>query len=167
MKTITLKLTFTLLISVFLFSCAADEDGLYTENAIELEDISLAYTAMEFEITSLINEHRASVGLSSLQTVNLVSKEAIDHTNYMINKGAVSHDNFSSRHQNLVQKVAAKKVGENVAYGYSSAEAVVNAWIKSEGHRENIENENFTAFGISTKQDSEGRNYFTQIFIKR
>ena len=167
MKTITLKLTFALLISAFLFSCTTDEDGLYSENAIELEDISLSYTTMEFEISSLINEHRTSIGVSPLQIVNLVSKEAIDHTDYMITEGEVSHDNFSSRHQNLVNKVSATKVGENVAYGYSTAQAVVNAWIKSEGHRDNIENESYTSFGISTKQDSEGRNYFTQIFIKR
>lgn len=167
MKKITLKLTFALLLSAFLFSCATDEDGLYMDNAIEIEDISLSYTSMEFEILSLINEHRVSKGIPPLNTVNLVSKEAIDHTDYMIGEGTVSHDNFSSRHQNLVAKVAAKKVGENVAYGYSSAQAVVNAWIKSEGHRNNIENESFTAFGISTKQDSEGRNYFTHIFIKR
>lgn len=167
MKTITLKLTFALLISALLFSCTTDEDGLYSENTIELKDISLSYTAMEFEILSLINDHRVSIGISPLTTVNLVSKEAIGHTDYMINEGLVSHDNFSRRHQNLVNIVAAKKVGENVAYGYSTAQAVVNAWIKSEGHRDNIENESFTSFGISTKQDADGRNYFTHIFVKR
>ncbi len=167
MKTITLKILFTLLISVLLFSCSTDEDGIYTNNNIELQDISLNYTTMEYEILSLVNEHRSSKGLAPLKTINLVSKEAINHTNYMINLGEVNHDNFDSRYQKLVKNVSATKVAENVAYGYSSAQAVVNAWIKSDSHRRNIENNQFTDFGISTKQDANGRNYFTHIFIKR
>ena len=167
MKTITLKLLFVLSISVLLFSCSTDEDGIYTSSDIELQDISLTYSTMEYEILGLVNEYRTSKGLSKLQTLNLVSKEAIDHTDYMIDLGEVSHDNFSSRYTKLVNAASAKTVAENVAYGYGSAQAVVNAWIKSDGHRRNIENEQFTDFGISTKQDANGRNYFTHIFIKR
>lgn len=167
MKTITLKLLFVLTISVLLFSCSSDDDGIYSDNEISFQDISLNYSTMEFEILSLVNKHRDSIGLKTLKTLNLVSKEAIGHTTYMISKGEASHDNFSTRHQKLVSSVSAQKVGENVAYGYRTAEAVVNAWIKSDGHRRNIENIDFTDFGISTKQDDEGRNYFTQMFVKR
>ncbi|OIQ37220.1 MAG: hypothetical protein BM563_09220 [Bacteroidetes bacterium MedPE-SWsnd-G1] len=168
MKTITLRLLLILSLTFSFYSCTSDEDGIYLdETSSKFNDINLSYTQMEFEILNLVNEHRKSVGLNPLNTINLVSKEAISHTDYMISVGTVSHDNFSDRHQKLVKGVAAKKVGENVAYGYRSAKAVVNAWINSDGHRMNIENENFTDFGISTKQDAEGRNYFTHIFIKR
>lgn len=167
MKTITLKILFTLLISAYLFSCSTDEDGIYTNNEIVLQDISLTYTTMEYEILGLVNEYRNSKGLETLKIINLISKEAIGHTNYMINLGEVNHDNFDSRHLKLVKNVSATKVAENVAYGYNSAQAVVNAWIKSDGHRRNIENDQFTDFGISTKQDANGRNYFTHIFVKR
>lgn len=122
---------------------------------------------MEYQILSLVNEHRSSLGLESLKTLNLVSNEAIGHTDYMIDLGQVSHDNFDSRYQKLVKSVSATKMAENVAYGFGSAEAVVNAWIKSDGHRRNIESDQFTDFGISTKQDENGRNYFTHIFVKR
>jgi uncharacterized protein YkwD len=167
MKPTILNLVFTLIISIFLFSCASDEDGIYSDSDVSFHDISLNYTSMEFEIINLINKHRDSVGLTTLKTLNLISKEAIAHTTYMISEGEPSHDNFSLRHQKLVVSVSAKKVGENVAYGYHTAKAVVRAWIKSDGHRRNIENNEYTDFGISTKQDTEGRNYFTQIFIKR
>lgn len=166
MKTITLKLLFVLSISLLLYSCSSDEDGIYTTNKTEFQDISLSYTPMEFEILSLINEHRNSIGLSTLNTINLISQQAINHTSYMIDEGIVSHDNFDSRYQKLVQKIAAKNVGENVAYGFRSAEAVVSSWLNSEGHRRVIESSIFTNFGISTKQDSNGRNYFTHIFVK-
>lgn len=167
MKTTTLKLLFVLIIGTFLFSCTSDEDGIYNVDSAVIEDITISYTPMEFEILNLVNDYRVSVGLQSLHILNLISNEAISHTDYMIDSGEISHDNFSTRYSNLVNTVAAKKVGENVAYGYGSAEAVVNAWIKSDGHRKNIENELYTDFGISTKKDVSGRNYFTHIFIKR
>lgn len=167
MKTFTLKFLFTLAIGVLLFSCSSDEDGIYSDSDVSFQDISLNYSSIEYEILQLINNHRDSIGLAPLRTLNLASKEAIGHTDYMINLGEVNHDNFSTRNQKLVSSVSALKVGENVAYGYRSAEAVVNAWIKSSGHRKNIENTEYTDFGISTKQDDEGRNYFTHIFVKR
>ena len=66
----------------------------------------------------------------------------------------------------MVDNVSATKVSENVAYAFSSAESVVNAWLNSDGHRENIEGD-FTDFDISAEQNEEGRWYFTNIFIKR
>ena len=165
MKTITLKLTCAILLSVFLYSCANDEDGFYEEAVIEEVDVS--YSVIEYQIISLVNQHREEMGLNPLNIINLVSLEAEDHTNYMIGAGQPSHDNFALRHKNLVTKAQAKAVAENVAYGFSTAEAVVNAWIKSPGHKANIENASFTDLGISTKKNEEGRNYFTNIFIHR
>jgi len=162
-----LNLFLILTLNLSFLSCASDEDGIYIRDNMGFQDISLSYTTMEYEILDLVNDYRISLGLSNLNTINLISEQAIEHTTYMINKGEASHDNFSSRHQILTQIIAAKTVGENVAYGYISAESVVNAWIKSEGHRRNIENKEYTDFGISTKQDENGRYYFTHIFIKR
>lgn len=166
MKTITLKLGYTILLSVFLISCSQDDDMIMDE-ASKFTDVQVTYSPIEYQILNLLNEHRENVGLPVLGIVNVISKEAEGHTDYMIQAGKPSHDNFSLRHKSLVEKVSATKVGENVAYGYSTAEAVVKAWVKSSGHRQNLENENYTHFGISTKQNDEGRNYFTNIFISR
>ena len=46
--------------------------------------------------------------------------------------------------------------------GYSTPEAVVNAWMHSEGHRANILSANFTTLGVGYVAD--GR-YWTQWFI--
>ena len=166
MKAITLKLTYAILLSVFLISCSSDDDGLYDETS-KLVDVSVSYTVLEYQIFSLVNDHRVEIGLNPLGIINVISNEAEGHTDYMIGVGEPSHDNFDVRYSNLVKKVEAKSVGENIAYGFSSAEAVVKAWLNSPGHRRNIENVNYTDFGISTKQNNEGRNYFTHIFIKR
>jgi|TARA_B110000967_G_C18790343_1_gene512978 uncharacterized protein YkwD len=166
MKNITQKILILTLVSTFLFSCSND-DSEEMNLSQRSNDITVTYSEMENEIISIINTYRADKGLSKLNTYNIVSGEAQSHTEYMVETGEVNHANFGVRHQNLVAFASAKSVAENVAYGYSSAQAVVNAWINSEGHRKNIENGDFTDFGISTESNSEGRNYFTNIFIKR
>jgi len=166
MKKFTPKILILILVSSFLISCSSSDDIDETSLA-EKNDISLTYTPIENEIINLINEYRTSKGLTKLNTFNIVSNEAITHTNYMVETGEVSHANFGVRYQHLVTYADAKSAAENVAYGYSTAQAVVNAWINSEGHRHNIENASFTDFGISTKSNAEGKFYFTNIFIKR
>lgn len=51
--------------------------------------------------------------------------------------------------------------GENIAFGYSAEEAVVEAWLKSDGHCKNIMNSSFTEMGVG-KADT----YWTQVFAK-
>ncbi len=168
MKKITLKLLVSLLISTLLFSCSSEDDGIFIgSETSEVKDIPLTYTAFEYEVLGLVNNYRETQGLSSLSTLNLVSKEAESHTNYMIEKGEINHHNFGSRSQNLIQNASAILVAENVAYGFATAQGVVDAWLKSDSHRKNIENSSFTDFGISTEKDEKGNYYYTHIFIKR
>jgi len=169
MKTQALKLVSLFLISTFLFSCAKEDDGIYfnpSSEVVTLNKVS-TYSTIETEILNLVNEHRKNMGLSELVTLNIVSSVAKGHTDYMVETGTVNHDNFSQRAQTLMDNANAKSVGENVAYGFSSAQGVLNGWLNSDEHRKILENPAYTHFGISTEANSEGRNYFTQIFIKQ
>lgn len=167
MKTLTPYLVSLILLSSVLFSCSKEDDGIYfSENVEVVNTTNVTYSAMETEILNLINEHRTSIGLNSLKTLNLISGVADGHTNYMIKVNAVNHDNFSQRSQTLIDEANAKSVGENVAYGFNTAQGVVNGWLNSESHRKIIENPGYTHFGISTNSNKENKNYFTQIFIK-
>jgi uncharacterized protein YkwD len=105
--------------------------------------------------------------MKALNSLDIVSGVADGHTNYMIEVGQINHDNFGERAQVLMKNAKAKTVAENVAYGYSTAQGALNGWLNSDAHRKVIENPNFTHFGISTKSDNNGRNYFTQIFINK
>jgi uncharacterized protein YkwD len=84
----------------------------------------------------------------------------------MIDKNTISHDNFYQRKEILEQNAEAIEVSENVAYGFSSPESLVNAWINSPSHRETLEGD-FTEFDISAEQNENGKWYYTNIFIKR
>lgn len=161
-------LSFLLLCTV-LISCSPNEDNLdlYEKSTNEIVSTSVEYSDIELEILDLVNNYRVGENLSKLQTLNIISNVANQHTNYMIETGEVSHANFNLRAENLIINADAKTVSENVAYGYNSAQAVFNGWINSESHKKIIDNPKFTHFGISTDSDNQGRNYFTHIFIEK
>lgn len=167
MKTTTLNLLTIIFCCTVLFSCSSEDDGIYFDETSETYDVnSVTYCELETEILDLVNAHRESIGLKTLSTLTIVSGVADGHTNYMIESGKISHDNFAERAQELMNNANAKSVGENVAYGYTTAESVVNGWLNSDSHREVIETASYTHFGISTNTNSEGRNFFTQMFVK-
>ena len=56
--------------------------------------------------------------------------------------------------------IAYRSAGENIAKGYTSAEAVVNAWMASPSHKANILSSNYTSMGIGYVD-----GYWTQWFI--
>jgi uncharacterized protein YkwD len=50
-------------------------------------------------------------------------------------------------------------IGENLALGYRSSQSVVNGWMNSPGHRENILTSGFDEVGIALVNDSPRRGY--------
>lgn len=151
----------------FIVSCTAEEDITKTEIA-ESQPIVLhyEYSDLELETINLINDYRNSIGLNTLEIINHLSYKSEQHDNYMIANNVVNHNDFESRSNNIMKVFGAKNVSENIAYNYNSAKGAFDAWIKSEGHRQNIEGD-FTHFGISIRVNPiNGRKYYTNIFAK-
>ncbi len=146
-------------------SCSTDSAAEDQINSIEVP-VAPQAKQIEIEIMELINAYRINQGLNPLNEHSTVKAVAYTHTDYMVEVNNVSHDNFFQRKQSLQINANANIVSENVAYGFSSAESVVNAWLNSPSHRENIEGD-FTDFDISAEKNNEGKWYFTNIFIKR
>ncbi|MFK5958446.1 MAG: CAP domain-containing protein [Lutibacter sp.] len=167
MKSFTLKPLVLILFMFVFFSCSKEDDGIYFNETNEVVNTNVNYSNIEIEILDLVNDYRQSMGLNTLETLNIISGVADGHTNYMVETGQVSHDNFSQRAEILINNAGAKTVGENVAYGFNTAQGVLNGWLNSEEHKKIIENPSYTHFGISTESNNEGRKYFTQIFIKK
>ncbi|WP_298237984.1 CAP domain-containing protein [uncultured Algibacter sp.] len=159
------KLPLLALFTILTYSCSTDSVDDQVEAITENLVVPTAKT-IEIEILELINNHRLSEGLNPLNALPVVKSVAYTHTDYMVDNAVVSHDNFYTRSSYLKNNAGAKIVSENVAYGYTSAQSVVNAWIRSEGHKANIEGD-FTNFEISAEQNSEGKWYYTNIFIKK
>ncbi|MCH9661599.1 MAG: CAP domain-containing protein [Bacteroidetes bacterium] len=153
---------------VTLTSCSKEE-AITPEEANFSIDINLAKETdwlMANEILSLVNEHRSGMGLETVQSdQQYASAYAVDHTQHMIDMSQINHDNFSERSRALKNRGAAS-VGENVASGYTSAEAVVNAWLNSPSHRSVLEG-NYTHSGFGVMQNAQGTYYYTQLFYRK
>ncbi|MBJ7882740.1 CAP domain-containing protein [Gelidibacter salicanalis] len=152
------------LMTLFTMSCSSEDIEEQKLDASTL--ITPATKTIEIGILELINAHRIGMDLQPLHNLSVIKSVAFTHTDYMISLNQVNHDNFYQRKASLVNTVAAVRVAENIAYSYTSAETVVNAWLNSPGHRATIEGD-FTDFDISAEKNSEGKWYFTNIFIKR
>ena len=87
------------------------------------------------------------------------------HTDHMIAKGRINHDDFSARASSIGEAVQAESVAENVAKDYDSAQKAFEGWLKSASHKKTMEGD-FTDTAVSVKKDSLGILYFTQIFFK-
>ncbi len=154
MKTSLIKYFCVFIILSIAFSCSDDDGTPPDEN-----------TSITEEILILVNEYRATKGLSPLTSNQTADELAADHTRYMISQGQISHDDFSARGDVLKEKENSKGMAENVASFYPDAKSVVDAWISSDGHRNNIEG-NYTHTGISAIKDENGKYYYTQLFYR-
>ena len=120
---------------------------------------------VEQELLGIVNDHRNDLGYSSLLFSKIAYDYANSHTDYMIAKGSLSHDNFSSRASSISSEVNAEYVAENVAKDYPDAITAYQKWLESPNHRKTMEGE-FTHTAVSVKKDASGKFYFTQLFYR-
>lgn len=126
-------------------------------------------SAIARQTHDLINNYRASQGLSALSYNNTIADVALQHSRNMA-AGAVafSHDGFNDRMSTIANSLKMTSGAENVAYnqGYENPAAVaVEGWIQSPGHHSNIVGD-FNVTGIGVAVNDKNEFYFTQIFVK-
>ena len=166
MKTNVIRAIVPMAFLFTLISCSSNETEEVTSPKPALIE-NYDYNEQELKLADLINEHRVSLGLNPLQLINHVSYKSEEHNLYMIARRVVNHDLFAQRSENIIEVLGAVKVNENVAYNFVSSGSALNAWLNSPGHKANIEG-NFTHFGISIREDeTTGKKYYTNIFIKK
>jgi uncharacterized protein YkwD len=153
------------LLSISLVSCSKEEMASDQNDTVPA-NVTYNYSQEELELINIINNYRVSKGLTSLAKVDYISVKSEEHDNYMISKGGISHDYFQDRYEALVSKLGAVNVSENLAYNYSTPQGVFNAWLNSAGHKANIEGD-FTHFGIAIRTNSEGKKFYTNLFMKK
>jgi uncharacterized YkwD family protein len=126
---------------------------------------SSAVSAFEQQVVELTNQERAKNGLPALKLDVELSKVARDKSKDMQSKNYFSHTSPTYGSPFDMMKaygISYKAAGENIAMGQRSPQEVVQAWMNSQGHRENIMNPNFTHIGVGHVATG---NYWTQMFI--
>jgi uncharacterized protein YkwD len=124
----------------------------------------------ELNIHKLVNEKRKLEGLVPLELNEFISGLAREHSNQQswlnkpLQKGlGINHEGFDERAEKIFSTLGASIVGENIAIGYYSSASVVEAWMNSPEHKENILNPKFRRTGIGSTGFFENSIY-TQIF---
>tara|TARA_R110002050_G_scaffold143303_6_gene268473 strand:+ start:658 stop:1131 length:474 start_codon:yes stop_codon:yes gene_type:complete len=157
-----MRLLYAVPVFLLLFLNSCTSDSLEDTTIVEAENV----ITIEQDLLDIVNEHRLTLNTNTLVFSNIAYKYANIHTDYMIAKGSISHDNFSSRATNINSEVEVKMVAENVAKDYVSAIDAFEGWYTSSSHKKTMEGD-FTHTGISVKKDKQGNYYFTQLFYKQ
>ncbi|EUC40988.1 hypothetical protein COCMIDRAFT_9246 [Bipolaris oryzae ATCC 44560] len=129
------------------------------------DDVVLS--SIQDEVVHLVNNHRVANGCSRLATVSHLANAAQGHSNDMASRGYFSHTTpegvpFTNRILNAGYKF--RSAAENIAKGQTSAADVVEAWMKSPGHRANILDCALQHTGVGAATGSDGSWYWTQDF---
>ncbi len=132
------------------------------------------YATDESWIFNLINSERRKKHLSELVWNEDLSKIAQNYSKTMARGNFFSHYDLSGA--NLGNRVRGahirgwRKAGENLFYseGIKNFQSfAVKNWMKSDGHRQNILDKDWTQTGIGIARDDNNRIFVTQIFIQR
>lgn len=131
---------------------------------LSAEEQSLIARNKEKQIVDITNIFREFYGKRSLQISESVQTVAFLHSEDMARNDYFSHESKSGKtlaDRLSEQNISFKLAGENIAFNYIDALAVVVGWLNSEGHRESLLNDEFTHIGVGVY-----KSHYTQNFIK-
>ena len=126
-------------------------------------------STLQSQVVSLSNSQRVKAGCKALRVNADLLRAARGHSRYMATTRRFSHT--GARNSTFVAR--ARSAGytaarsENIAYGYRSAAEVVNAWMKSPGHRRNLLDCGAKTFAVGVVYAANGNPYYTQDFGSR
>jgi uncharacterized protein YkwD len=104
------------------------------------------------QIVAEMNRERAAQGLKPLQLNEKLNLAASDRIKDMFKKRYFDHvapdglDPFTWVEQRGYEY---RSIGENIAIGYQTAAAIVDGWMTSPGHRQNILEKKYEEVGIA------------------
>ena len=141
-----------------------EPDG-YEWTPPELEPADLAAYAQE--VLTLTNARREAAGQNPLSADPVLTGMAMLRAREL--EESYSHTRPSGENCKTVFgefETDLRFWGENAAKGNGTPEAVVEAWMDSQGHRENLLREDAGYLGVGVSQDEDGILYWVQLFAK-
>ncbi len=145
----------------------ANPNLIYPGQTLNIPTNDQSVLNFEKEVVRLVNEIRAENGLKALTYDWELSRVARYKSQDMKDNRYFSHTSpvYGSPFQMMKNfGITYRSAGENIARGYSTPQAVVNAWMNSSGHRANILNASFNRIGVGYVASG---NYWTQMFIQK
>lgn len=142
-------------------------DLIYPGQIINIPETDASVTAYEQQVIRLVNEIRGQNGLNALTYDWELSRVARYKSQDMKDNRYFAHTSpVYGTPGEMVKSfgISYRTVGENIARGYRTPQAVVDGWMNSTGHRANILNARYTRIGVGYVPDG---HYWTQMFISK
>jgi len=148
--------------------------GSYSVNLFTASDLEQRILAFEQRVFELTNIERVTRGLPPLIRHELLAVAARAHSLDMMRNNLGSHtgsghtgSDGSTARQRMVRAgiTNGSFYGENISYGSSTPEDVVEGWMNSPGHRENILDTDFTHLGVGLTWRPEGSSARFNIYV--
>ncbi|ROQ83115.1 uncharacterized protein YkwD [Streptomyces sp. CEV 2-1] len=124
-----------------------------------------ADTSAQAAVLSLVNQERSKAGCSPVTASSSLASLAQNFSDDMAARGFFDHTDPDGRTPwDRAAKAGVDGLGgENIARGQADAQAVMDAWMNSDGHRANILNCDYKTLGVGVHFGS-GGPWWTQDF---
>lgn len=146
-----------------------DPNLIYPGQKINVPNINDIKT-LESEVIKLVNQERSKRGLELLKANWQLSRVARYKSTDMRDKNYFAHNSptYGSPFK-MMEDFGLKftAAGENIAKGQRTPKEVMNSWMNSPGHRNNILSPSFREIGVGVAKDKNGSYYWTQMFMKQ
>lgn len=126
---------------------------------VMMSTTGFAQNNTEAEVIAKVNEIRVANGLNTLRyDASLEASAAVraNELNVRFSHTRPDGSDWYTVNPDLMY-------GENLADGYNTADAVINAWMASPAHKANILKPDFTTVAVSTTV-KDGKTYWAQEF---
>ena len=154
-------------------SSDADDGGQSTDGGNQsandrAAEAEVSVAALAEEVVRLVNIERQNNGLSPFSSGDATLNAAA------MTRAEELHSLFSHSRPDGRQPWTAywdlggesgRAMGENIASGHRTPEAVVSGWMNSPGHRANILNANFSTIGVGVARNEYGGLAWVQLFM--
>ncbi len=114
----------------------------------------------EADVVRATNAERTSRDLAALRTQACVDRFAEAQAARMAREQRMFHQDLGP----ILDECQLRTVGENVAAGYASGQAVTAGWMGSAGHRRNILTVDYRLLGVGAAKGANGVWYAAQVF---
>jgi uncharacterized protein YkwD len=122
---------------------------------------------LEVQVVDLVNDERAKAGCGPVRSESRLTLAARGHSQDMADNDYFDHASQDGR--DFTDRAEAARyqgfaAAENIAAGSDTAAGVMDQWMTSEGHRDNILNCDHTQLGVGLGRGGSYRYYWTQVF---
>ena len=131
--------------------------------------VSLKHALYKGILTEAINRIRQANDLPPLGRIGFLDDLARKHSRNMGERASCDHDGFNKRADKIQKEIGPVAVGENCymcpgeIWDSIVAQKVVEVWLESDGHRDNILKSDYRRTGIGIRFNR-GHVYVTQIY---